>query len=408
VPGSIGIGFTAMMQRMRRLKARLGRADSARRLEEAGVDVYFGEARFTGRDGLCVAGAALRFRRALIATGSRPLTPAIPGLAEAGYLTNENVFDLGRCPRRVLVIGGGPLGCELAQAFCRLGAQVIVAQNDPTFLPMEERDAAQILSDALARDGVQIHLNTTVAEVRTEAGEKVALLTNDGNLDTVRVDEIVVGIGRSPNVEGLDLEAAGVCYKLEAGILVNDFLRTSNARIYAAGDVCLRHKFTHTAEASAHIAVKNALFLGRARLSALTIPWCTYTDPEIAHVGLYVREAQQQGISVNTFTILMHDVFRAVTDGDENGFLKIHVKQGSDKILGATVVARHAGEMINGLSLAITSGIGLRELGRVIHAYPTQVEAIKMAADAYRRTLLTPRLKWLSRHWLRWLQRLHL
>jgi len=406
VPGNIGIGFPGMMQRMRRIQARLGRADSARRLGEAGVDVYFGEARFAGPDALSVAAEVLRFRRALIVTGTRPLTPAVPGLAEAGYLTNENVFDLGQCPRRVLVIGGGPLGCELAQAFCRLGARVIVAQNDPTFLPLEERDAAQILSDALARDGVQIHLNTTVAEVRAEAGEKVAQLRSDGNLCTVRVDEIVVGIGRSPNVEGLNLEAAGVRYNLETGILVNDFLRTSNSRIYAAGDVCLRHKFTHTAEASARIAVKNALFLGRDRLSALTIPWCTYTDPEIAHVGLYVREAQQQGISVKTFTILMHDVFRAVTDGDENGFVKIHVKQGTDRILGATVVARHAGEMINGLSLAITSGIGLRELGRVIHAYPTQVEAIKMAADAYRRTRLTPTVKWLSRHWLSWSRRI--
>jgi pyruvate/2-oxoglutarate dehydrogenase complex dihydrolipoamide dehydrogenase (E3) component len=406
VPGEIGIGFAAMMHRMRRIQARLGRADSARRLEEAGIDVYFGEARFAGLDTVSVAGAPLRFRRALIATGTRPLTPAISGLAEAGYITNENVFDLSQCPRRVLVIGGGPLGCELAQAFCRLGAQVIIAQNDPTFLPQEERDAAQILSDAMARDGVQIHLNTTVAEVRAEAGQKVAQLLSDGNISTVRVDEVVVGIGRSPNVEGLNLEIAGVHYNSDMGVLVNDFLRTSNSRIYAAGDVCLRHKFTHTAEASAHIAVKNALFLGRDRLSALTIPWCTYTDPEIAHVGLYVREAQQQGISVNTFTILMHDVFRAVTDGDENGFVKIHVKQGTDRILGATVVARHAGEMINGLSLAITSGIGLRELGRVIHAYPTQVEAVKMAADAYRRTRLTPTAKWLSKHWLNWSRRI--
>jgi pyruvate/2-oxoglutarate dehydrogenase complex dihydrolipoamide dehydrogenase (E3) component len=391
VPGNIGIGFVAMMQRMRRIQARLGRAASARRLGEAGVDVYFGEACFTGQDTLTVAGTQ---------------TPHIRGLAEAGYLTNESVFNLNQCPRRVLVIGGGPLGCELAQAFCRLGAQVIVAQNDPTFLPMEERDAAQILSDALARDGIQIHLNTVVTEVRTADGQKVGDLFSDGNKTTVHVDEIVVGIGRSANVECLNLEAAGVLYKIETGIVVDDFLRTSNYRIYAAGDVCLNHKFTHTAEASARIAVKNALFLGRDRLSALTIPWCTYTDPEIAHVGLYVREAQHQGVSVKTFTILMHDVFRAVTDGDENGFVKIHVQQGTDRILGATVVARHAGEMINGLSLAITSGIGLRELGRVIHAYPTQVEAIKMAADAYRRTRLTPAVKWLSRQWLAWSRRI--
>ena len=162
------------------------------------------------------------------------------------------------------------------------------------------------------------------------------------------------------------------------------------------------NKFTHVAEASARIAVENALFLGRKRLSSLTIPWCTYTDPEIAHIGLYVREAREKAIPVTTFTILMQDVDRAVTDGEEEGFVKIHVRDGTDRILGATVVARHAGEMINGLSLAITSGIGLRALARVIHTYPTQAEAIKMAADAYNRTRLTPTLKSLTRRWLAW------
>jgi len=402
VPGAIGIGFPAVMERMRRVQAQLSRATSARRLSEAGVDVYFGEARFAGADTVAAAGEALRFRKALIATGARPLTPPIPGLAEAGYLTNENVFDLTECPRRLLVIGGGPLGCELAQAFCRFGSHVIIAQDDPMFLPKEERDAAQILSDALARDGVEIHLNTTVVAVRVEGERKIVDLVCDDQKISVSVDEILAGIGRAPNVEGMNLEAAGVRYDTETGIHVDDFLRTSNPRIYAAGDVCLEHKFTHAAVASARIAVRNALFLGRKRLSALTIPWCTYTDPEIAHVGLYVREAREKSVAVGTFTILMHDVDRAVIDGEDDGFVKIHVKQGTDRILGATVVACHAGEMINGLSLAINSGIGLRELARVIHTYPTQAEAIKMAADAYCRTRLTPTLKSLSRRWLAW------
>jgi pyruvate/2-oxoglutarate dehydrogenase complex dihydrolipoamide dehydrogenase (E3) component len=202
------------------------------------------------------------------------------------------------------------------------------------------------------------------------------------------VDEILTGIGRQPNVEHMDLEAARVEYDTTMGIRVNDLLQTTNARIYAAGDVCLAHKFAHVADAAARIVLHNALLRGRRKMSALTVPWCTYTDPEIAHVGLYVREAREQAIAVKTFTILMHDVDRAVTDGDEDGFLKIHVKEGSDEILGATIVARHAGEMINELSLAITAGIGLGELGRVIHAYPTQADAIKMAADAYYRTRL--------------------
>lgn len=393
VPSDIDIGFAAVMQRMRRIQARLSRADAAQRLTDAGVDVYFGQARFAGPDSVAVGDQILRFKKALIATGARPLTPPIPGLAEAGYLTNENVFDLTERPRRLLVIGGGPVGCELAQAFCRFGCQVIIAQDEPMFLALEERDAAQLLSDSMARDGVEIHLNTAVVAVRVEGAEKIVDLVSEDARFSITVDEILAGIGRAPNVEGLGLEEAGVRYDIRAGIEVDDFLQTSNPRIYAAGDVCLELKFTHTAEASARIVVKNALFLRRERMSALTIPWCTYTDPEIAHVGLYVREARRRNIPVRTFTALMHDVDRAVTDGEEEGFVKIHVRDGTDRILGATVVARHAGEMINGLSVAITLGIGLRNFAKVIHAYPTQAEAIKMAAEAYHRARLTPSIR---------------
>jgi pyruvate/2-oxoglutarate dehydrogenase complex dihydrolipoamide dehydrogenase (E3) component len=390
------------MEGKRRIRNRIGRYDSVERLKAAGIDVFFGAARFKDRRAIEVDGKTLRFKKALIATGVRPLDPKIPGLAEARYLTNENVFDLTSYPRRLLIIGGGPLGCEAAQAFCRLGSRVIIAQSDPMFLPREERDAAQLLSDALVRDGVEIHLNTAVVAVRMEGGQKIADLLSDDYKLSVSVDEILTGMGRVPNVDGIGLEAAGVRYDCKTGVHVNDFLQTTNARIYAAGDVCLQHKFTHAADASARIVVRNALFLGRKRLSALTIPWCTYTDPEIAHVGLYVWEAQAKNIPVKTFTILMHDVDRAITDGEEEGFVKIHLRDGTDRILGATVVARHAGEMITGLSLAITSGIGLRALARVIHTYPTQAEAIKMAADAYNCTRLSPILKSLSTRWLAW------
>jgi pyruvate/2-oxoglutarate dehydrogenase complex dihydrolipoamide dehydrogenase (E3) component len=326
----------------------------------------------------------------MIATGARPDTPSIPGLVEAGFLTNENVFDLIELPRRLLVIGGGPLGCELAQVFCRFGAQTTIAQVTPLFLPKEERDAAQILSDAFARDGIEVRLNTEAVGVRVESGQKLVDLVSDDYKSTVAVDAILTGTGRLPNVEGLNLEVAGVDCDATTGVRVNDFLQTSNPRIYAAGDVCLEHKFTHTAEASARIVVQNALFLGHQRLSGLTIPWCTYTDPEIAHVGLYVREARDEHIPVKTFTIPMHDVDRAVADGEESGFVKIHVKERTDRILGATVVASHAGDMINEITLAMVAGIGLSTLARVIHTYPTQGEAIKMAADAYSRTRFAP------------------
>ena len=364
--------------------------------------MFFGEARFIATDSLTVDGARLRFKKAMIATGARPDTPSIPGLVEAGFLTNENVFDLTELPRRLLVIGGGPLGCEMAQVFCRFGAQTTIAQDAPLFLPKEERDAAQILSESFARDGIQVRLNTGAVRVRVEEGQKLVDLVSEDHKSTVAVDAILTGTGRLPNVEGLNLEAAGVDCDATTGVRVNDFLQTSNPRIYAAGDACLKHKFTHTADASARIVVQNALFLGRRRLSALTIPWCTYTDPEIAHVGLYVREARDQGIPVKTFTIPMHDVDRAIADGEEAGFVKIHVREKTDRILGATVVAGHAGDMINEITLAMVAGVGLRTLARVIHAYPTQAEAIGQAADAYSRTRLTPTIQALLRRWLAW------
>jgi pyruvate/2-oxoglutarate dehydrogenase complex dihydrolipoamide dehydrogenase (E3) component len=400
VPDGIRVDFAAAMERVRRIRAQLGGNDSVQRLAAAGVDVFFGEARFAGPDSVRVGDARLRFGKALIATGARPHVPDIPGLREAGYLTHENVFDLTELPRRLLVIGGGPLGCELAQAFCRLGAKTTIVQDMPLFLPREERDAAQMLSDALARDGIEVRLNTLVTAVRVEGGRTLVDLVSDDYRNTVEADAILTGIGHVSNVEGLDLDAAGVDGGTASGVLVDDFLRTSNPRIYAAGDVCLDHKFTHTAAASARIAVRNALFRGRERLSGLVIPWCTFTDPEIAHVGLYVREANRLDIPVKTFTIPMHEIDRAVADGEQDGFVKIHVRGRSDRILGATIVASHAGEMINGITLAMVSGLGLRGLARVIHAYPTQAEAIRRAADAYRRTRLTPRLRARLGRWL--------
>jgi pyruvate/2-oxoglutarate dehydrogenase complex dihydrolipoamide dehydrogenase (E3) component len=402
VPTGISVDFSAVMERMRRVRARISRRISAQNLSLMGVDLYFGEARFDGPEAIVVEDKRLRFKNALVASGARPAVPAIAGLAKAGYLTNENVFDLKECPRRLLVLGGGPLGCELAQAFCRLGSQVTIVQKDPMFLGNEERDAAQILSDSLARDGIVIHLNTEAINVRTEGNQKLVDLLGDDGKSTVTVDEILVGIGSAPNVEGMNLEAAGVQYDKDAGIPTNDYLQTTNARIYAAGDVCSGTKFPHIETAAAQLVIHNALFGGRERLSALAIPWCTYTDPEIAHVGLYIKEANAKGIPVKTFTVMMHDVDRAVTDGEDEGFVKIHVREGTDKILGATVAASHAGEMITELSLAMSAGIGLRALARVNHPYPTQAQAIKMAADAYLDTRERPVRRWLLKQWLSW------
>jgi pyruvate/2-oxoglutarate dehydrogenase complex dihydrolipoamide dehydrogenase (E3) component len=389
-PAEANVDFAAVMERMRRVRDRILRVDSPSRLRAEGISLHVGRARFVGADAVEVDGSRLRFKKAMIATGSRPVLPDIEGLAAAGFLTNESVFELIALPPSLLVIGGGPLGCELAQAFARLGSRTLICHSEPLFLPKEERDAAQMVSDALARDGVEIHLNCHVVAVRLQGGRKHVTMVTDGNPSTTVVDQILTGIGRMPAVQGLDLEKAGVTYDDEAGIRVDDFLRTRNPRIFAAGDVCLEHAFTNTAEASASIVVRNALFRGRQRMSALTVPWCTYTEPQVAHVGLYVRQARAQGIPVKTYTVPMHDVVRAITDGEEEGFVKIHVREGTDRILGATIVGRCAGEMINNISLAMVAGLGLRRLAQVIHAYPTQGEAVRQAAQACALSLAPP------------------
>ena len=328
----------------------------------------------------------------MIATGARPIVPAIPGLQEAGYLTNETVFSLTTLPHRLLVLGAGPIGCELAQAFQRLGASVSLVEMGSQFLAREDPDAAATLLSSLQRDGVDVRLETRLCAVEG-SGEpgaaKVTTLEHDGKSETLTVDEILIGVGRTPNVENLGLEEVGVGYDRN-GVVVNDRLQTANPRVYAAGDVCLSHKFTHAADFSARTVIQNALFFGRSRASALTIPWCTYTEPEIAHVGLYERDAVAAGIEIDTFVRKLAEVDRAIAEGDEEGFVKIHVKRGTDQILGATIVARNAGDLISEVSVAMAGKLGLSRLASVIHPYPTQAEAIRQIGDAYRRTRLTP------------------
>ena len=366
------------------------------------MDVFFGEARFSGPDTVDVAGVTLRFKKAVIATGARAAEPPIPGLAEAGYLTNETVFSLTELPRRLAVIGGGPIGCELAQAFARFGAQVSLLEGEGQILPREDRDAAERVASALSRDGVELRLGTRVERIERDGAARAIHVTSGGAAARLAADAILVAVGRAPNVEGLGLEAVGVAHDTRAGVAVDDRLRTTNPRIYAAGDVCSAHKFTHNSDAQARIVIQNALFLGRARASALTLPWCTYTDPEVAHVGLSEREAAVRGIAVRTFVQELGDVDRAVLDGETEGFVKVHVRAGTDRILGATIVARHAGEMLPELTLAIATGTGLGRIASIIHAYPTQAEAIRKLGDAYNRTRLTPRVKRLFARWLAW------
>jgi pyruvate/2-oxoglutarate dehydrogenase complex dihydrolipoamide dehydrogenase (E3) component len=392
--------FGAAMARMRRLRAGISDVDGAPRFKSLGIDVFLGDGRFTGPDEIEVGGKSLRFRRAVIATGARAAAPPIPGLAEAGYLTNETIFNLTELPERLVVIGGGPIGCEMAQSFARFGSRVTLLDKDGHVLVREDADAAAIVQQAMLRDGVQLEFNMKVLEVRVRGSEKVVAIEVGGQRKEIAADQILVAAGRAPNVEGLGLEAAGVKFSRK-GVEVDDHLRTSNPKIYACGDICSRFQFTHVADAQARIVIQNSLFFGRLKASALTIPWCTYTTPEIAHVGLYEKDAKERGMEVDTVTVPLSTVDRAILDGADEGFLRVHLKKGTDQILGATLVAEHAGDMIGELCLAVTHKIGLGKIASVIHPYPTQGEVVKKAADTWRRGKLTPGVKKFFERWFR-------
>jgi len=408
----IDVDFAAVMRRMRERRADISPHDSASRLRAAGVDLYFGDARFTGRASMIVGGRTLTFRRAVIATGSRPSVPAIPGLDRIPFLTSDTLFELTDRPGRMAIIGGGSIGCEMAQAFARLGTAVTLVEPTTRVLPREDADAAAIVAGQLTADGVTLRLNATVAGVSQDgidisdpadlsggpnfySGAPLQPCVSSG-ARLQPCDRLLVAVGRTPNVDGLDLAAAGVAANAE-GVLVDDYLRTSNRRIFAAGDVCSSYKFTHAADAMARIVIRNALFFGRQRASALVIPWCTYTEPEVAHVGASEEEARRSGQSVETITIPLADVDRAVVDEDRDGFVRVHHDRG--RLLGCTIVAPRAGEMIALAAHAMTHGGSLAALGSTIHPYPTLTNAFRAAGDAYGRTRLTPRVRrWLVRY----------
>jgi len=400
IPDSINVEFPEVMQRMRKLRAGISPNDSAKRFRDLGIDVFFGQASFIDSHTVDVNGTHLPFARAAIATGARAAAPPIPGLDTVDYLTNESVFSLTELPQRLGIIGAGPIGCEMAQTFAQLGADVLLVEADHGILPREDREAAEIVQNALVQDGVQLLCCGRNLEIEGEAGIRLKVESHGHGYDE-RVDQLLVAVGRAPNVEGLNLDAVDVAYD-KKGVKVDDRMRTTNPRIFAAGDICSPYQFTHAADFMARIVIQNALFKGRVKSSSLTIPWCTYTTPEIAHVGLYEREAKERGVEIDTFVQELGDVDRAILDGETDGFVKVHLKKGTDTILGATIVARHAGDLICEITLAMTHGLGLKKIGSTIHPYPTQAEAIRKLGDQYNRTRLTPKVKWLMQKWLAW------
>ena len=412
VPPGVKYDFGAAMARMRKLRARISHNDSVHRYTKLGVDVYIGNGRFTGADHIQVEGPAgnrkLTFVKAAICTGARASAPSTPGLKESGYLTNETVFSLTELPHRIGVIGAGPIGCELAQSFARFGSQTYLIEAMHGILPNEDRDAAEIVEQQLVRDGVKVLCCAKDLTVEKTPGGKRFTVDSHGQPYDVTVDEFLVGVGRTPNVEGVALETAGIEYD-KNGVTVNARLQTTNPRIYAAGDICSRYKFTHAADAMAQIVIQNALFphplgLGYATVESLIMPWCTFTEPEVAHVGMYEKDAKEKGIEVETYTYKLDEVDRAILDGEDEGFARIHIQKGTEKILGATIVAAHAGEMIGEFSVAMKAGAGAKTIAGTIHPYPTQAEVNKKVVNLWRKEHFTPSAKaWLSKlfAWMR-------
>src|SRR5262245_34391130 len=380
------VDFAAVMERVRRMRSQSSAGDAVQVVEQAGVAVYLGHTRFTAPNIVEVDGRPLRFRKAVIATGSDPLLPRIEGLRTGEYLTNENVFSLTELPARLVVIGGGPLACELAQAFRRLGSEVDLVSATANLLPRDEPETGELIRRRFEHEGLRLHLGFEAVRVGT------GRLTVQGPAGTRELpyDTLLFGTGRKANVDGLNLEAAGVRLSVDGvQVQVDEDLRTNNPNIYAAGDVAFPEKFTHAAMATGRLCVANALDGTNRRARELVIPHCTYTDPEVAQVGMTPRRAREEGIALDVYRLELAKVERAFIDGEEEGFAAIYARHGSDEIVGATLVAAHAGEMISELTLAITHKVPLEVLAETVHCYPTQAEVFQRIGLDYSKTRRT-------------------
>lgn len=409
--GEPAADFAAVMERMRRLRAQIGPHDGAERFRALGVDVFLGRGVFAGADLLEVEQPdgtllALSFKRALIATGAGPMTLPVPGFAEADCLTNETLFALTELPRELVVVGAGPIGAEMAQAFARFGSKVHVVALDPRLLPREDADAAALVAGALREDGVAMRLGAGLDRLETRGGKKIVHWAVPGPGGTalergeVAGDEVLLALGRAPNVEGIGLEQAGVAFT-KKGVQVDECLRTTNPRIFAAGDVAGLWQFTHAADAMARLVIRNAFFFGRGRHSALPMAWCTYTDPELAHAGLQASEAERAGCELEELRMDFSALDRAILEGETAGFAKVVIEKATGRLRGATVVGAHAGEILAGALLPIARREKATALATAIHPYPTVTSVWGRLGDAANRRRFTPRAAALLRGLIR-------
>ncbi len=387
-PVSVEVDFPAVMRRMRAAMEKAGERDSPDRFRSMGVDVLLGEeASFVSPGEVSVAGRTLSARSMIVATGSHAKPSPIEGLREAGYLDNVSVLGLTKLPRSMVIVGAGPIGTEFAQMFARFGSSVELICSKQNPLPIEEPEVGRAVVRALSDHGVRMHRGYRAVSARREDGEKVVVARNDAGEEVeVRGEEILVAAGRAPTVDGLRLENAGVEVGKE-GLVVDERLMTTAGGVYAAGDIIDGPRFTHAAEYMARIALQNALFPVKSKTDFSTLPWTTFTDPEVARVGLTEAEAREKHDHVEVYTHDLPDLDRAIVDGEGNGFVKI-VTGKRGRILGGHVVAPDAGDVIAEVVLAMRKNLSITDLSRTVHVYPTIAEGVKGAADSYYRKKL--------------------
>ncbi|HEX9665014.1 MAG TPA: FAD-dependent oxidoreductase [Thermodesulfobacteriota bacterium] len=361
---------------------KIGEHDDPERFRKMGIDVIFGAPRFISSREIEVDGKKIRSKKFVISTGSSSLIPNIKGLKETGYITHVDVFHLKKLPPSIIVIGAGPIGIEMSQAFARFGSDVTVIEMENQILPKEDVDISKTLESCLAKEGIRFYTGTTVKRVNNENGKRAILCVKDGKEVVHRADEILVAVGRTPNTDGLNLEASGVEHT-EKGITVNSNLKTTAKNIWACGDVVGPYLFTHMAEYQAGIVLRNALFKLSAKVDYSAVPWTTFTDPEVAHIGLTENEAIEKDLNYTVYKYNYSDVDRAVTEVEGHGFVKVLSTGWKGKIIGAHIIGPSAGELIHELILAIRKRLTVKDISSTIHVYPTLALGTRQTTDLY-------------------------
>ena len=397
---TVEFDFATVMERVQQVIKKVEPHDSVARYTELGVEVIESEARLLSPYEIAVAGKTITAKNIIIATGARPAVPDIPGLAEIGYLTSDTVWDLRERPRRLLVLGGGPIGCELAQCFQRLGCEVTLVQRGATILPREDVEVRDVVNQRFLREGMQVLTGHTPLRFETEADRSALICEHDGNEVRIEFDRVLLALGRQANVAGFGLEQLDVKLTTRKTIDADEFLRTNYPNIYVCGDVTGPYQFTHVASHQAWYAAVNALFgpFKSFRVDYSVIPWATFTDPEVARVGLNEQEAKERGIAYELTQYGIDDLDRAIADSEDHGLVKVLTVPGKDRILGVTIVGYHAGELIAEFVSAMKHGLGMNKILGTIHIYPTYSEANKYSAGIWKRNHAPEKiLRWISR-----------